>query len=300
MLSEAQTVYVQPTIGQSWEEETVVKQTRPIEYEVLGGGWLNRHNRHHLRAGRQDGTLERALVDIEMDLEEELEEPVWEGDEPENREQRQPEGRGIRTRGGRCSKPPERYGAWCYSYYVIKKKRRCDKCRCDLGVFRNRCSRGVISTAAWIRVSTFTVFVSFVKNYRIKHILTQCVCVSVWWFNLLKNFFKLTVHVHVGCGYAMWDICNVRCTSTPTTVQYYSTSNVTTVVQYAGRNHSLHVHVQLVWKYNPVRTVSNAFNADLKDQRHEKRWANISFSGKCHDFPYRGGPLDFRTNTDKY
>ena len=66
-----------------------------------------------MRAGRENDTLERGLVDIEIYFEEELEEPGRDDDEPENREQSQPEGRGIHTRSGRLSKPPERYGTWC-------------------------------------------------------------------------------------------------------------------------------------------------------------------------------------------
>ena len=57
------------------------------------GGRLYRRNRRHLRAGRENHTLERGLVDIEIYFEEELEEPVRDDDEPENREQSQPEGR---------------------------------------------------------------------------------------------------------------------------------------------------------------------------------------------------------------
>ena len=82
-LNEGQTVYVQLMMGQSWEKGTVVKQTHHRKYEVLVGGRLYRRNRRHLREGRENDTLERGLVDIEIDSEEELEEPVQD-DEPEN------------------------------------------------------------------------------------------------------------------------------------------------------------------------------------------------------------------------
>ena len=121
-LNEGQTVYVQLMMGQSWEKGTVVKQTRHREYEVLVAGRLYRRNRRHLRAGRENHTLERGLVDIEIYFEEELEEPVRDDDEPENREQSQPEGRGIRTSSGRLSKPPDRYGTWCWSNCCYKER----------------------------------------------------------------------------------------------------------------------------------------------------------------------------------
>ena len=84
-LNEGQTVYVQLMMGQSWEKGTVVKQTHQREYEVLVGGRQYRRNRRHLREGRENDTLEMGLVDIEIESEEELEEPVQDDDEPENR-----------------------------------------------------------------------------------------------------------------------------------------------------------------------------------------------------------------------
>ena len=51
------------------------------------GGQLYKHNRHNLWAGRESDTLERGLIDDDVDLEE----PVRGNNLPDNSEQGQPE-----------------------------------------------------------------------------------------------------------------------------------------------------------------------------------------------------------------